>query len=120
MYLTGVSSFITSRLTEKTNADEKAKYGEVDFNINVKTYGFIISKDSEKEDLEFYKSTLGKNKIDLKISGVKRNSLGEITSINIQMKQGDSKIQKNIKTDYPIQSIYIGKRNGKIVIEEKK
>lgn len=47
-------------------------------------------------------------------------SLGEITSINIQMKQGDSKIQKNIKTDYPIQSIYIGKRNGKIVIEEKK
>jgi len=44
--------------------------------------------------------------------------LGEITSIQIQLKQGDTKIQKNIQTDYPIQRIFIGRKNGKIVIEE--
>lgn len=104
---------------EKTNPDGKMKYGEVDFTINKDNYGFIISKSSNADDLEFYKSTLAKNNIDLKISGVKRNSMGEITSLNIQLKQGSTKLQKNIKTDYSIQSIYVGKRKGKIVIEEK-
>jgi hypothetical protein len=117
--LNGVILIDTYEKLEKTNAAEKVKYGEVDFNINSKTYGFIISKDSEKEDLEFYKSTLSKNEIELKVSGLKRNNLGEITSLKIQLKQGSTKLQKNIKTDYPIQSIYVGKRNGKIVIEEK-
>lgn len=104
---------------EITSPDGKMKYGEVDFTINKDNYGFIISKSSKAVDLEFYKSTLAKNNIDLKISGLKRNSLGEVTSLNIQLKQGSVKLQKNIKTDYPINTIYVGKRNGKIVIEEK-
>ena len=109
----------TKDYVEKNHPDEKMKYAEVDFNINKDSYGFIISKSTKADDLEFYKSTLAKNNIDLKISGLKRNSLGEITSLNIQLKQGSIKLQKNIKTDYPINTIYVGKRNGKIVIEEK-
>ncbi len=80
--------------------------------------GFTIHKLSKNEEIEQYKANLTSNNITAKISGIKRNSLGEITSIQIQLKQGDTKIQKNIQTDYPIQSIFIGRKNGKIVIEE--
>jgi len=117
--LNGVIMIDTKENVDKNNLDEIMKPIEVDFKINVDNYGFIISKNSRQEDLEFYKSTLAKNNIDLKITGLKRNSLGEITSINIQLKENNSKVQKNIKTDYPIPAIHVGKRNGKIVIEEK-
>lgn len=86
---------------------------------DIERVGFTINKKTKNEDFNKFKSALAEKNIDLKISGVKRNSLGEITSLNIQLKQGNTKLQKNIKTDYPIQTIYVGKRNGKIVIEEK-
>ena len=103
---------------EKNNPNAKVNYADIDFKLNEDNEGFIISKNSRKEDLDFYKLTLAKSNIEFKYSGVKRNDKGEITSISINLKQKESKIKRNIKTNNPIPNIYIGKKKGSIVIEE--
>jgi hypothetical protein len=105
---------------EKNNPNAKVNYADIDFKLNEDNEGFIISKNSRKEDLDFYKLTLAKSNIEFNYSGIKRNGKGEITSISINLKQKETKIKRNIKTGNPIPSLYIGKKNGNIVVEETK
>lgn len=91
---------------------------DVDFKLKEENEGFIITKNSREEDLAFYKSTLAKSNIEFKYSGIRRNDNGEITSISINLKQKESKIKRNIKTNNPIPNFYIGKKKGFIVVEE--
>lgn len=102
----------------KTNNPSSKINDDVDFKIKEENEGFIITKNSREEDLAFYKTTLAKSNIEFKYSGIKRNDKGEITSISINLKQKESKIKRNIKTSNPIPSLFIGKKNGNIVVEE--
>ena len=105
---------------EKNSPNAKLNHQNVDFRLNSDNEGFIISKKSKKEDLEFYKTILAKSNIEFNYSGIKRNDKGEMTSISINLKQKEKKIKRNIKTSEPIPSLFIGTKNGNIVIEVTK
>ncbi|NBL65127.1 hypothetical protein GV828_07945 [Flavobacterium sp. NST-5] len=85
--------------------------------------GFLIHKKSEKDDFDFYKETLAKSNIDFKYSAVDRNSKGEITGIKIKLtrKNGGKNevVSWNTNADEPINDIFIGERNGKLVIQKQ-
>lgn len=116
----GVIIIESQEYYEKNNPDAKVNYDNVDFKLMEDNDGFIISKNSREEDLVFYKSTLAKSNIDFKYSGIKRNDKGEITSISINLKQKENNVKRNIKTNDPIPSLFIGMKKGSIVVEETK
>lgn len=95
----------------------KAESEKVDFKINDINEGFIIKKSSQREDLEFYKSILAKNKITFTYSNVIRTTKGELKSIDITLQQGDKKIAKDFKNASGVKDIYIGKEKGVLVIK---
>ena len=97
--------------------DEKTN---VDFRLNGDNDGFAISKNSQISDLEFYKSILIKNNISFEYNNLERNEKNQITSITIQLSENGKIDKKVIKSNNPIPKIYIGKRNGKIIITETK
>ena len=88
------------------------------FKLDSDNDGFVIGKNSTKEDLSFYKTTLARSNISFSFSGIKRNDKGEITAISLTFSKDDVKIKRNFKSTNPIPSLFIGKKNGKIVIEE--
>jgi beta-lactamase regulating signal transducer with metallopeptidase domain len=114
----GVIVIESQEYYEKNNPDAKVNYDDVDFKLMENNEGFIISKNSRKEDLDFYKLTLAKSNIEFNYSGIKRNDKGEITSISINLKQKESKLKRNFKSSKPIPSLFIGKKKGSVVIEE--
>jgi beta-lactamase regulating signal transducer with metallopeptidase domain len=116
----GVIVIESKNYYEKNNPNAKINKEYEAFNIKEENEGFIITKNSREEDLTFYKSKLAKSNIEFKYSGIRRNEKGEITSISINLKQRESKIKRNIKTNDPIPSLFIGMKKGSIVVEETK
>jgi hypothetical protein len=139
--ISSMSNFTTSKkLIEKYG--EKAKYGviiiesneyhkrnnpiiidektNVDFRLNGDNDGFVISKNSQISDLEFYKSILIKNNIAFEFNNLERNEKNQITSITIQLSENGKIEKKILKSNNVIPKIFIGKRNGKLTITETK
>jgi hypothetical protein len=115
----GIIKIESQEYFKEHNPLSKIAYDEnIDFKLKTENEGFIITKNSKEQDLDFYKSTLAKSNIEFKYSGIKRNDKSEITSISINLKEKESKIKRNIKTSNPIPSLFIGKKNGNIVVEE--
>ncbi|RAR46979.1 M56 family metallopeptidase [Flavobacterium lacus] len=113
----GVIILESTDFYKKNNPVAKENSDNIDFILG-DNEGFTISKNSKKEDLDFYKSTLAKSNIEFNYSGIKRNDKGEITSISINLKQKESKLKRNFKSSKPIPSLFIGKKKGSVVIEE--
>jgi hypothetical protein len=105
---------------KKNNPNLKTDFETFDFKLDSDNNGFVIGKNSSKEDLSFYKTTLARSNVSFSFSGIKRNDKGEITAITINLSKDDVKIKRNFKSTNPIPSLFIGKKNGKIVIEESK
>jgi beta-lactamase regulating signal transducer with metallopeptidase domain len=97
--------------------DEKTN---VDFRLNGDNDGFVISKNSQISDLEFYKSILIKNNIAFEFNNLERNEKNQITSITIQLSENGKMEKKILKSNNVIPKIFIGKRNGKLIITETK
>lgn len=139
--ISSMSNFTTSKkLIEKYG--EKAKYGviiiesneyhkrnnpilidektNVDFRLNGDNDGFVISKNSQISDLEFYKSILIKNNIGFEYNNLERNEKNQITSITIQLSENDKFEKKIIKSNTVIPKIFIGKRKGALIITKTK
>ena len=82
--------------------------------------GFIIFKKSQKHDFKFYTEKLKDIGVKLKYSDIERNKEGEIISIKIELV--DTKFGNKASEVYPdtngkpIPEIYVGRRNGDIVI----
>lgn len=87
------------------------------FRINDDNDGFIIHKNSTSEDIEFYTKTLQKNNLKLKVAIIKRNSEGQITNIDISLRDGKNIAKASFQTQTGgIQDVFVGKRNGKLVV----
>lgn len=105
-------------VTEIVTADEIQK---TDFRLNKDNDGFIIHKKSTDEDFEFYKSILKKNNLKLKINSIQRNASGEITHIEISLKEGKNVALATWQTRPDgIPEIFVGKRNGKLTVSSSK
>jgi hypothetical protein len=103
---------------KKNNPNLKTDLETFVFKLDSDNDGFVIGKNSTKEDLSFYKTTLARSNISFSFSGIKRNDKGEITAISLTFSKDDVKIKRNFKSTNPIPSLFIGKKNDKIVIEE--
>ncbi len=97
--------------------DEKTN---VDFKLNSDNDGFIINKNSQINDLEFYKSILIKSNIAFEFNSIERNEKNQITSISIQLSENGKIEKKIIKSNNVIPKIFIGKRKGTLIITETK
>lgn len=95
-------------------------YDDNDFKFENNNTGFIISKKSKNEDLDFYKKVLAKNEIDFTYKNTKRNKNNDITSITLYLKRGLENIELKIKSDEPIEKYFIGLENGKVIIKKNK
>jgi hypothetical protein len=98
----------------------KSELTKVDFKLKNDNDGFIISKTSQNGDLEFYKTTLAKNNIKFEFSEIERNEKKQITSITIRLSENGKIETKVVKTTSVIPKIFIGKRNGTLIITETK
>lgn len=102
----------SNRTTKATNVSNNI-YAKA--TTTLKTFGIsksdeetiIITKNTSDDALESIVKTQKKHGLDLKFSGVKRNSDGEITAIKIEASCKKSNANYSIKNDDPIKPIMI-------------
>jgi hypothetical protein len=101
------------------SSNVKIKEKKSDFSIDAENGSFTIHKRSRKSDFEFYEKQLYKIGVNIKISGIERNSEGFITSIKVKLKdeEKNQKISANWDTSRNpngIPDISIGRIKGKL------
>lgn len=120
-----LSSENSIEIETKKNKNPKlfknTKEPKVDFKINDNNSGFIIHKKSQVSDFEFYSSTFEKNGVTLKYSNIKRNKAGEITGLSLEIYRTEgNKTSRSWNSENAIPDIFVGRRNGMLVIMEEK
>jgi RPA family protein len=101
------------------SSNVKIKEKKSDFSIDAENGSFTIHKRSRKSDFEFYEKQLYKIGVNIKISGIERNSEGFITSIKVKLEdeEKNQKISANWDTSRNpngIPDISIGRIKGKL------
>uniref|UniRef100_UPI004048FA10 M56 family metallopeptidase n=1 Tax=Flavobacterium sp. TaxID=239 RepID=UPI004048FA10 len=102
------SKLLNSNTNEKGFAKENAD-------------GFIIHKNTTTEELVYYKKALKERKMELKIASIQRNKSGEIIQIEISLKEKGKVALATWQTlQDGIPEIFVGKRNGKLMVMSDK
>lgn len=93
------------------------------FKLDKESGAFIIHKNSQQSDIEFYEHKLAEIGVVLLISGVERNTQGQIAAIKIKL---DDKVNKTQMSDWVsfknangIINIFVGRKNGKVNISTR-
>jgi len=99
----------------------KDNNGKADFRLaDDGNSGFLINKKSTDADLDNYAEILAKNGLVFKYSGIKRNSSGEIIKIRTELKDNKkNKASGTFENDKGIATIYVGKKEGILIIKGK-
>jgi len=109
------------RMKERTKKDEKK--------LTLEDNTFTLTKNSTDLDIDKIKAQLQGKGIEMKVSHLKRNKSGEITKIKISLAEGvdtnnhkkTSKAEASFEIENgSIPDIYIGKRDGGLVVTSSK
>jgi len=92
-----------------------AKNFDADENVIV-----TIDKKTTSEDFNDIKNMLSENGITATFSAIKRNDLGELTGVRIEMKDNNNSAESQISSSSPIAQITFGRKDGLLFISQSK
>ena len=90
------------------------------FKLEVENGAFIIDKNSQDSDIEFYRKQLAQIGVTLETENLERRAEGSIININIKLHDDTNNVvMKNwipFKNANGINNIYVGRKNGKVTV----
>lgn len=90
------------------------------FKLEAENGAFIIDKNSQDSDIEFYRKQLAQIGVTLETEKLERRAEGSIININIKLHDDTNNVvMKNwipFKNANGINNIYIGRKNGKVTV----